>query len=309
MAHDDDFLFVDAERKKQFARVAITGPTGSGKTLTALRVARGLAGPSGIIAVIDTERGSASKYAGITIDDVRITFKTIELKTFEPKNYIRALAAAAKIGARCVVTDSLSHAWFAEGGLLDQKDKKGGNSFDAWKTLTPQQNELIDAILSFPGHLIATMRSKMEYLVEKDGAKTKVTKVGLAPVQRDNMEYEFDIVGDMTIDHVMNITKSRCFALADQSFRKPTEDVGRTLLAWLDDGIDVVSPADALIAALDAATPDTFAGAKKAALAKYKSLSSADQQRVKTAATAAEKRAAAESRVTTENSQEVEAAE
>lgn len=225
-------MFQKATKKKAKARVAFIGPSGSGKTYTALTVARALGKR---IAVIDTERGSASKYSGDVAD-----FDVCELETFAPKKYIDALHFAAAQGYDVVVIDSLTHAWTGEGGLLDQKDKHSGkNSFDAWRTLTPQHNALVEAILGYPGHVIATMRVKTEYVIEEDARGKKVPrKVGLAPVQRDGLEYEFDVVADMDPDNCMHVSKSRCPALAGASIRKPGADVAKTLAAWLDDGVE-----------------------------------------------------------------------
>lgn len=278
--------FVKATKKKLKARVALVGPTGSGKTFTALRMARGLVGPDGRIAVLDTEHGSASKYVGDVAD-----FDVQELTSYEPENYVNAIREAADAGYGCLVIDSLSHAWSGAGGLLDQKDKRsggGGNSFDAWRHLTPQQNAMIDAILAAPIHIVATMRAKMEYLVERDSSgKTKVTKVGLAPVQRDSVEYEFDLIGDIDVEHTMHINKSRCSALQDKIIRKPGEDVARTLLAWLDDG---VSRIDAVLALLEQATAETLDGVKQEALRVYRALPQAEKERLAAAVKATEAR-------------------
>ncbi len=221
--------FQKATKKRSKARIALLGPSGAGKTYSALEIGKHLGKK---LAVIDTERGSASKYAGDVAD-----FDALELATFGPQHYIDALAMAAAEGYDVVVVDSLSHAWMGEGGILDQKDKKGGNGFDAWRTLTPQHNALIEAILAYPGHVIATMRSKMEYVQEKNAqGKTTIRKVGMAPIQRDGMEYEFDVIGDLDVDHTLHVTKSRCVALADAMVRKPGKEFAEKLLAWLDQG-------------------------------------------------------------------------
>ena len=231
--------FKKAVKTKLKARVALVGPSGGGKTFSALSIAQGLLLPGGRIAVIDTERGSASKYSDL------FDFDVLELTSFEPQKYVDAMQEAANANYPVLVIDSLSHAWNAKGGLLEQVDNfakksSSGNSFAAWKTATPIQNEFIDAILSYPGHVIVTMRVKMEYLVEKDEKTGKQTpkKIGLAPVQRDSLEYEFDLVGDINIDHELIVTKSRCHILADKVIMKPGKDVGAVLLGWLDDGAE-----------------------------------------------------------------------
>lgn len=230
--------FAPATRKKSRARVALVGPSGSGKTYTALLFARGLVGAEGRIAVIDTERASASKYAGEVTE-----FDCLDLDHHSPKEYVDAIHDAGKAGYDCLVIDSLSHAWNGRGGALEQVDsaskRSQGNSYVAWRDVTPQHNALVDAILTYPGHVIVTMRAKTEYVLEtgKNGKQTP-RKVGMAPIQRDGMEYEFDVVADMDLDHNMIVSKSRCSALADAVFTKPDVSVAHTLRAWLSDGVD-----------------------------------------------------------------------
>lgn len=219
--------FVKATKQQSRLRLALYGPSGSGKTYTALLIAKELGAP---VAVIDTERGSASKYAGDVAD-----FDVLELTSFEPANYIRAIAEAAKAKYPTLVIDSLSHAWMGKGGLLDQADAKGGR-FDAWKTLTPQQHSLVDAMLSYPGDVIVTMRTKTEYVVEQVNGKSVPRKIGMAPVQKDGVEYEFDVAGSLSVDNVLTIEKTRCPALNGKVIRQPGADIARELRAWLSDG-------------------------------------------------------------------------
>lgn len=223
--------FTKATKKKQKARVALIGPPGSGKTYTALMVGKHL-GKS--VALIDTERGSASKYAGDVAD-----FDTCDLGAHSPDAYISAIRDAAKAGYEVLVIDSLSHAWEGDGGILDQVDKRGGK-FDAWRDMAPQTRALIDAILTYPGHVIATMRVKTEYVVEqvqKNGRTVnEPRKVGLAPKFKEGLEYEFDVVGTMDEDNVLRVSKSRAPALSGQSIAKPGKPFAEALRAWLDDG-------------------------------------------------------------------------
>jgi len=225
--------FKKAERQKQKLRMALYGPSGSGKTWTALAMAKVLGSKIG---VIDTERGSASLYVGKVAD-----FETNELATFAPGEYIKAMKEAAQAGFDVLVIDSLSHGWMGKGGLLDQADAKGGR-FDAWKTLTPQQQDLVDSILAYPGHVIATMRAKTEYAVDKDDrGKTTVSKLGLAPIQKADLEYEFTIAGLMDQENTLHVTKSRCGDIVPvgAALRKPGADLALKILAWLDSGAEV----------------------------------------------------------------------
>jgi hypothetical protein len=215
-------------------RLGLIGPAGSGKTMTALRIASGLGGR---IAVIDTERGSASLYAG----ERGLAFDVEELDTYEVERFIQAIRDAAEAGYSTVVIDSLSHAWAGKGGILEYVDNagkrnQGGGNFGAWRDATPRHNALVDAILGAPMHVICTLRSKVEYVVENVGGRNQVRKVGLQPVQRDGLEYEFTVVGDVSQDHDLVVTKTRAAWLKDAVIREAGEDLGKKLAAWLSEG-------------------------------------------------------------------------
>lgn len=225
--------FVKAVKHESRLRLAIAGPSGSGKTFTALTLATAL-GDGGSIAVIDTERGSASKYADLFTFDVNV------LETFHPEVYIRAIHEAEQARYAVLVIDSLSHAWNGPGGILElveraAKMSKSGNTYTAWADATPLQNKLIDAITRSPLHIIATMRSKQEYSLEKDErtGKTVPRKVGMAPIQRADVEYEFDLFCEMDHENNMIVQKSRCPELAGQIIAKPGAEVAETLKRWL----------------------------------------------------------------------------
>jgi len=237
------FTFSKATKKQSRLRFDIEGPPGSGKTYSGLAIATGLCPPGGKIAVIDTERGSASKYAG------QFTFDVLELDNFAPAKYVEAIAAAEAAGYDVILIDSLSHAWNAKGGALEMADKiakrsSSGNSFNAWKDVTPEQNKMVDAILQSRAHVIVTMRVKTDYVLEKDErtGKTAPKKVGLAAVQREGMDYEFDVVGRMDHTHSMTITKTRCSAITDAFIEQPGEQLAKVLRDWLTDGVAEPEP-------------------------------------------------------------------
>ncbi|MBF0502983.1 MAG: AAA family ATPase [Candidatus Riflebacteria bacterium] len=223
-------MFTKAKMEGIKLRMALSGPTGSGKTFSALSIATHLGSK---VAVIDSENGSASKYAD------RFSFDVMVLDSYEPQKYIQAIRAAANAGYDVLIVDSLSHAWNGTGGLLEQVDNichrmKTSNSMLAWKEATPIQNEFIQALLKFPGHLIATIRVKTDYVIEKDDrGKSTVKKVGLCPVQRDGVEYEFDIIGELSQENVMVISKSRNPELQGSVIKKPGKDLAEKLLTWM----------------------------------------------------------------------------
>lgn len=223
--------FKTATREKAKLRMAIDGPAGSGKTYTALRIATRLAN-GGKVAVIDTERGSASKYAG----GKPFHFDTDEPSSFSPRDYVTSIKEAVAEGYAVLVIDSLSHAWNGAGGALEIVDSNSDKFGAGWRKVTPMHNALVDAILTAPLHVIVTMRSKMEYVI--DEKTKKISKVGLKPVQREGMEYEFDVVIDMNDMHVGSVSKSRCSEVADRTYPMPGEELADTLRAWLEDGED-----------------------------------------------------------------------
>jgi hypothetical protein len=228
--------FKPASKQQAKLRLALIGLAGSGKTYSALSVATHLV-PGGKIAVIDTERGSASLYAD------RFSFDVLDLERHGPEDYCEAIEAAEQAGYDVVVIDSLSHAWAGRDGALEQVDKIAkregkANNFTAWRDVTPKHNRLVDTMLSCRSHLIATIRSKMEYVLEKDDkGKSSVRKIGLAPIQRDGLDYEFTVVGDMNLSHELIVSKSRCSAIGvGDIIDKPGEKLAKTLRDWLSSG-------------------------------------------------------------------------
>ncbi len=228
-----------ASRSAARLRAALFGPAGSGKTYTALLIATHLNRQRGSQLpplVIDTERGSSEKYANLQHPELGLLeFDVLPLNPpYAPARYVEALRLAAQSGYQVVVVDSLSHAWIGQGGALEMADAataRTKNSFAAWREVTPEHQKLVDAMISAPFDLIATMRSKTEYIVEQDERGRAVPrKVGLAPVQRDGMEYEFDLVADMD-NAKLAVSKSRFFGLAGFAAHKPGLDFVRQLWA------------------------------------------------------------------------------
>lgn len=222
--------FTKAVKSRAKLRAALFGPSGAGKTFTALRMATGMGGP---IAFIDTERGSASKYSD------RFGFDVLELPSKDIDTYCEAISAAAKAGYAVLVIDSLSHAWQE---LLEEVDRTAkakykGNTWSAWSDGTPKQRQLVDAILDYPGHVIATMRSKTEWTTEQtSNGKSAPKRVGLAPEQGKGIEYEFDLLIEISTEHIANVIKDRTGKYQDKTINKPGESFGQELAAWLNDG-------------------------------------------------------------------------
>jgi len=238
--------FKQAVKRDAKIRLALAGSAGSGKSYTALKIASYLAG-AGRIAAVDTEHGSLSKYAhtdacggpGSCVDPSHFDFDVYEPGVFDPLDLIEQHEEARRAGYAVFLPDSLSHYWMGPGGELDMVDKavassKTGNSFAAWKKVTPVHNRLIDTLLSSTMHIIATMRTKTEWVIDtNERGKQVPRKVGMAPVMRDGIEFEFDVVGDLDQDNTLTVTKSRCSALSGAVIQKPGRDMAEKLIAWL----------------------------------------------------------------------------
>lgn len=225
-------FFKKAERKQAKLRLALSGPTGSGKTEGALMLAKGIGGR---IAVVDTENSSASLYAD------RYNFETANLAPpYTPEKFVDAIKAAEQAGFDTLILDSITHEWSGVGGCLEIVDKLAstkfkGNSWGAWSEVTPRHRRFIDAILHSSIHIIVTLRSKMDTVqVDSGNGKKKVEKVGMKSEQRDGIEYEFTTVLDLTCDHIAVATKDRTHIFSEPMLI--SENTGALLRNWLLSG-------------------------------------------------------------------------
>ena len=245
--------FTKATRQKARLRLALTGPSGSGKTWGALLLALGLGGK---IAVVDTERESASLYSHLA------DFDTLNLAApFTPERYIEAIKAAEEGGYDTLIIDSITHEWSGVGGCLEMVDqiaraKYKGNTWSAWNDVTPRHRALLDAILHSPMHIIVTLRSKTETAQTEENGRKKVVKLGMKAEQRDGFEYEMTVVLDLIHDgHFATATKDRTGLFSDANPQPITVDTGATLKQWLETGAEApkVVTVDEWCARMDAA--------------------------------------------------------
>jgi hypothetical protein len=224
--------FQKAVKSKSKLRCALFGPSGAGKTYSALSIAKGIGGK---VAVIDSERGSASKYAD------KFDFDVVDLEKKSIDEYVQFIAEAGEAGYSVLIIDSLTHAWQ---DLLEEVEKLAnakyrGNTWSAWSEGTPKQRALVNAILSCPCHIMATMRSKTEWqTTQDDRGKSRPVRVGLAPEQGKGIEYEFDMLLELSTEHIANVIKDRTGMFQDKLLTKPGVDFGRELVEWLNTGVD-----------------------------------------------------------------------
>lgn len=233
--------FEKVTRQRAKLRMALTGVSGAGKTLGALYIAYGITNDWGKIALIDTEHERARFYANRSDLGTGEFLYSSFAPPYSPERY-KALVSegATAVGPDgVVIVDSFSHAWNNEGGILDLKEaiaaQKGKNSYTAWQEAGKEQNSLVNTILSADCHVIVTMRSKMEYaLQENERGKMEPRKMGLAPIQREDTEYEFDIVLDIARNHIATASKDTTFL--DRFGAIITPQLGRDLADWLNSG-------------------------------------------------------------------------
>lgn len=218
-----------SERKKAKIKLALQGSAGSGKTYSSLLLAQGLTnGDFSKVAVIDTENGSADLYAHLG------QYNVLTLAPpFTPENYIKAIEVCEKAGMEVIVLDSISQSWEE---LLDYHSSLAGNSFTNWAKVTPRQNAFIDKILQCDAHVIATMRTKQDYVLNQKDGKFTPEKVGLKAVQRNDLDYEFTIVFDVDIKHFAVSSKDRTGLFMDKPEFKITSNTGKKILDWCNSG-------------------------------------------------------------------------
>lgn len=235
-------LFTEATREKAKLRMALTGPSGAGKTLSGILLSYGMTGDWSKIAVIDTEHGRAKFYADRPDLGTGRFLHAVMSAPFSPEKYKQYVAEAEQMVGEdgVIIIDSFSHAWEGEGGVLEIKDKIASkdnrNSYTAWGEAGKMQNNLVNTILSANCHTIVTMRAKTQYVLEEnDRGRMQPVKVGLAPIQRENTEYEFDVVLWLNrADHMAYASKDTTFL--DQYGAVITPELGKQLKAWLDEG-------------------------------------------------------------------------
>lgn len=245
-----------ASRKKAKLRLGISAPSGCGKTVSSLLLAYGITKDWDKIGFIDTEEGSGELYVDQTFHGVKIgEYPYIRIsENYDPVKYVDAIHALEKYGVEIIIIDSLTHAWSGKGGLLDKQNKivqadSKSNSYTAWRTITPQHESLVFTMLQSPVHIIATMRSKVEYAMQtKASGKTEVVKMGLAPIQREGMEYEFTVFFDIDSNRNAKSTKDRTNLFAAINAAGEVENktfvitpkTGEQLAVWLNTGVESI---------------------------------------------------------------------
>ena len=225
-----------ASRKHRYLKIGLAGISGSGKTLGALKLAYGITGDWEKICVIDSENNSADLYAQLG------PYSVLPLTDTSPQGYLKAFKEVIDSGYEVMIVDSMSHEYAGKGGLLEIADKiastsKSGNSFAAWSKATPMHNEWLDNWLQAPIHVIGTLRKKSDYVLEQnDKGKSAPRKIGLKSIQRDGTSYEFDVLLDISMNHLCSVEKDRTSLFDGKMAFDLTEKVGEALRDWANSG-------------------------------------------------------------------------
>ena len=221
-----------ASRKKSKIRLGLQGPSGSGKTYSSLLIAYGLCKDWSKIAVIDTESNSADLYSHLG------PFNVVNLsQPFTPEKYIDAIKLCEK-SMEVIIIDSVSHEWEGIGGVLNIHAGMTGNSFTNWGKLTPRHNAFIQSMLQSKVHVIATIRSKQDYVLNEKNGKVIPEKVGLKGVTREGLDFELTIVLNLDMKNNALCTKDRTGLFFSEGEFTPTVETGSKILAWCNEGVD-----------------------------------------------------------------------
>jgi hypothetical protein len=242
----DEFAPVKAVKAQVKLKIGLSGPSGSGKTDGALSLATNFGSAADPtkkprILVIDTENRSSALYAD------RYDFDIIPLKApYTPERYKRAMQKAIDGNYDWLIVDTISHEWDAEGGILRKKDRldlaPGSNSYTNWAKLTPDHEAFIEFIKQIPVHTICTMRSKQAYVLEtNDKGRQVPRKIGMAPVQRDGVEYEYALIFDLDMSHRGVPSKNRTTLFADDPVDLRDIQMAQELRRWLESGAPEVA--------------------------------------------------------------------
>lgn len=218
-----------AQRKQAKLRIGVSWPSGSGKTYSALLLARWLASSWGKVALIDTENGSGELYSHLG------GYNAITLTEFKPSDYLNAIKECEEAGMEVIVIDSITHEWKY---ILEAVDKitqasNSKNSYTAWGKATPQHDSFIQWILQSNCHVITTVRSKQDYDMGKNEKWfTTVTKVGMKQETRDGFEYELTLSLDISQNHTATASKDRTTLFSDNLWFVISEETGKKLKEW-----------------------------------------------------------------------------
>jgi hypothetical protein len=222
-----------ASRKKAKIKMGLQGPSGSGKTYSSLLIAYGLCNDWSKIAVIDSENHSSELYSNLGAYNVlQIT------APFTPEKYIEAIQLCEKADMEVIIIDSITHEWEY---IIEFHASLGGNSFTNWHKIGLRHKEFINAMLKSKANIIATTRTKQDYVLNEKNGRMVPEKVGLKSIQRDGLEYEFTLVFDINMKNMASASKDRTNLFCNKQETQLSVDTGKMIQQWCNEGADVSS--------------------------------------------------------------------
>ena len=232
------FQVQKAKREKVYAKVALMGSSGSGKSVSSLRLATGMVermkeldalnGTTGKILLANTE-GSRGKYYASEYD-----YDIVDLEPpFNPELFVDLINFAVDAKYSVLIIDSSSSEWEGKGGCLELQQQAGG-TYQAWARVTPRHQKFVDALAYSPIHILSTMRSKDQYEVERDDkGKVAVRKIGLGAKQRDGFEYDFTCTFMIERDtHMAKPEKDNTHIFEHMGMNILDESCGKKIIDW-----------------------------------------------------------------------------
>jgi AAA domain len=224
-----------ASRKKAKIKMCLNGPSGSGKTYSSLLIANGLCNDWSKIAVIDSENHSSELYSHLG------DYNVLQLSApYTPEKYVQAIESCGQAGMHVIIIDSISHEWEY---ILEAHASLPGNSFTNWQKIGLRHKAFIQAILGSKAHIIATTRTKQDYVLNERNGKMVPEKVGLKSIQREGLDYEFTLVFDLNMKNSATASKDRTGLFFGKPEQKLSIDTGRDIYNWCNAGVDIAPSA------------------------------------------------------------------
>lgn len=213
-----------AKRQNVKIKLGLQGGAGVGKSMSALLLAYGITNDWTKIAIIDTENHSSELYSHLGAYNVL----NVEAP-FSPERYEQAINICLNAQMEVIIIDSISHEWDY---IVEEHGKLAGNSYTNWSKFTPRHQQFINTILQANVHIICTIRTKQDYVLQEKNGKQIPEKVGLKPIQRDGLDYEFTLVFDIDCKHNAIASKDRTGLFVGKSDLRLSKDIGQQIVNW-----------------------------------------------------------------------------
>lgn len=230
-----NFQIADAKREAVPPLICLWGMSGSGKTLSALYMARGIVGPEGCIAVLDTENGRAKFYA----EEVS-GWKHVDMQPpFTPDKYSAGFKFCEDSGADIIIVDSSSHVWEGEGGVMDMAAKDSGKGLAKWNAPKIAHKRMMNNLMRSTLPVIFCTRAKEAMKQTGRGKDMQIVTDGWRPIAEKNFIYEMTLALRLTENGRYDLTDSKVPKDLISVFpegAQVNQSMGERLQSWLAGG-------------------------------------------------------------------------